>query len=116
MRVLLDENLDHRLAREFAPGFAVESVRSRGWQGMKNGRLLAAAQEAGFEAFVTMDHALQHQQNIPASELRMIVVRAPSNRLADVRPLLRRVEIALRAASPGTVTAVGREGVAFPDA
>lgn len=42
MRILLDENLDWRLARSL-PGHEVESVQKNGWAGIKNGALLARA-------------------------------------------------------------------------
>ncbi len=35
-----------------------------GWAGQKNGALLRLMQEAGFEAFVTVDGNLHYQQNL----------------------------------------------------
>ena len=61
MRILLDENLDWRLRRNL-PGHEVESVPLLGWAGIENGELLRKAVEAGFDALVTMDGNMLHQQ------------------------------------------------------
>ena len=61
MRILLDENLDWRLRRNL-PEHQVESVPLLGWAGIENGELLRKAVEAGFDALVTMDGNMVHQQ------------------------------------------------------
>ena len=90
MRVLLDENLDWRLIRSL-PGHEVESVPRLGWAGIQNGELLRKAAESVFDVLVTMDGNLSYQQNIKSLEIAVIVLRAPSNRLADTEPLMARV-------------------------
>ena len=55
----------------------------------------------GFTALVTVDRNLAYQQNIPASGLVIIVVRAARNRLSDLRPLLPEVCRILASAVPG---------------
>lgn len=53
MRLLLDECVDRRLARDIV-GHEVSTVGDLGWAGVKNGALLARA--AGqFDVFVTVD-------------------------------------------------------------
>jgi hypothetical protein len=52
LKILLDENLDWRLQREL-PGHTVESVPLLGWSGLKNGALLARAEEHQFDALLT---------------------------------------------------------------
>ncbi len=83
MRVLLDEQLDHRLKPLFDRDFAVETVRERGWRSMKDGALLLAA-EAEFDALVSMDRGIPHQHKVQALSLGIVIVRAMSNRRADV--------------------------------
>lgn len=56
MRVLLDEQLDHRLRYDFAPQFDVMTVEGRGWKGEKNGALLKMA-AAEFDVFITAGSA-----------------------------------------------------------
>ena len=53
MRILIDECLDWRLGRALT-GHDCVSVQKQGWGGIKNGRLLALAQEE-FDVFLTAD-------------------------------------------------------------
>lgn len=89
MKLLLDECIDRRLARELA-GYEVETVPQMGWSGIKNGELLAFA-EAAFDVFITVDRNLSFQQNLPTFNIAVLILHAPSNRLADLRPLIPKV-------------------------
>jgi predicted nuclease of predicted toxin-antitoxin system len=102
MRLLLDENLDWRLRRDLLD-HQVESVSLIGWAGIENGELLRKAVEAGFEVLVTMDSNMLHQQNIGRHAIAVIALRAPSNRLADTRPLMPALLAMLPQVKPGTV-------------
>jgi len=64
MRLLLDENLNWRLARHL-PGHEVHSVVQNGWAGIQNGQLLSKAAELGYQALITMDSHMVHQQHLP---------------------------------------------------
>jgi len=66
VRVLLDEQLPRRLARELT-GHQVRTVHQQGWAGLKNGELLRRAAREGFEVFVTADQNLEFQQNLSGS-------------------------------------------------
>lgn len=104
MTILLDENLDWRLRREL-PGHEVESVPLIGWSGLKNGALLAQAEQR-FEVLVTMDSSMVHQQNLARYRIAVIALKARSNRLADTRPLMPRVLAVLPTVKPGTLTEI----------
>jgi predicted nuclease of predicted toxin-antitoxin system len=94
MRVLLDEQLDRRLKKLFAPEFNVLTVAERGWKGKKNGELLRSAQQE-FDVLITMDKGIEHQQRWRAMTLGFIILSAKSNRYADVAPLMPLVNVAL---------------------
>ena len=83
MKVLVDECIDWRLAREIV-GHEVKTARQMGWSTIKNGELLKLA-EKEFQVFVTVDRNLSFQQNVPAFAIAVIVLRAKSNRLSDLR-------------------------------
>lgn len=102
MRVLLDEQLPRQLAREIV-GHDVSSVQREGWAGLGNGKLLRAASDRGFDAFVTSDQNLQFQQNLGSISLRIIVLHAVSNAIEDLRPLLPGLSAALEDADIGIV-------------
>jgi hypothetical protein len=86
MKLLLDECIDRRLIREFE-GFDIKTVPQMGWAGVKNGKLLALAQSE-FDIFITVDRNLQFEQNLPKFDLAVIVLKASSNRLADLKLLV----------------------------
>lgn len=75
-----------------------------GWAGIQNGELLRKAIEAEFEALVTMDGNMVHQQTIARFEIAIIALRAKSNRLADTRPLMNELLLRLPESRPGMLT------------
>ena len=105
MRVLLDENLPHDLIVELT-GHDVVTVQGVGWAGVKNGELLrrAAGQIA---AFVTMDRQLEREHDLTVFPFGVVVVRARSNRMPDLRPLVGAIGEALARLGPGKVERVG---------
>ena len=62
MRLLPDENLPKRLKSDF-PDHEVFTVREKGWNGIKNGEILQLMLANNFDALLTFDKNLQHQQN-----------------------------------------------------
>ncbi|MBV8208901.1 MAG: DUF5615 family PIN-like protein [Burkholderiaceae bacterium] len=105
MRVLLDECVDRRLARDIV-GHDVKTARQMGWSTIKNGELLALASQ-NFDVFVTVDRNLVFQQNLKALSVAVIVLRARTNRLADLKPLVPSLLAAIEAAAPGVPRFVG---------
>jgi predicted nuclease of predicted toxin-antitoxin system len=104
MKILLDECIDRRLAREFVD-YEIKTVPQMGWAGIKDGQLLVLA-AAEFDVFITVDRNLSFQQNIPQFDIAVIVLEAPSNRLADLKPLVPKILVVLEEAVKGQVTAV----------
>ena len=105
MRVLLDECLPRRLKSELA-GHELKAVPQVGWAGTKNGDLLRLASTA-FDIFLTVDASVEFQQNLTGFKIAAIALKARSNRLEDLRPLMPRVRELLAAAPlPGSITRV----------
>jgi hypothetical protein len=104
MRLLLDECIDRKFAKEF-PGYEVKTVPQMGWAGVKNGQLLTLA-ELEFDVFITVDRNLSFQQNLPQFDIAVIVLQAPSNRLADLKPLAPQVLAILDGVVRGQATVV----------
>ena len=103
MKILLDECLPRRLAKSL-PGHDVHTVRQMEWLGLSNGKLLDAAAE--FDLFLTVDKNLVTQQNLAGRHLAVIVLRAKSNKIEDITPLLPRVMSLLSDLKPGSVTLI----------
>jgi hypothetical protein len=95
---------ERRFTKEFV-GYEVKTVPQMGWAGVKNGQLLAFA-EAEFDVFITVDRNLSFQQNLPEFNIAVIVLQAPSNRLADLKPLAPQVLAILATAAKGQATVV----------
>ena len=102
MRVLLDECIDRRFAKDIQ-GHEILTVPQAGWAGIKNGELLTRAQTQ-FDVFVTVDRNLAFQQNIPQFTIAVIVLQAKTNRLKDLHPLLPKLLQILTTAPKGEVT------------
>lgn len=81
-------------------GHAVVSVADAGWSGLTNGRLLGLAQEQ-FDCLLTADRSLVYQQLLPRFDIAVLVLRARTNRLEDLVPLVPRVLEALPTLRPG---------------
>jgi hypothetical protein len=103
VKVLLDECVDWRLARDIV-GHEVRTARQMGWSAIKNGALLALA-SSEFDVFLTLDRNLSFQQNL-SDKLAVIVLQAKSNRLADLRPLAPLLLEAITSAKRGTAVVV----------
>ena len=103
--MLCDESVPRDVAAAVV-GHDVATVQGLGWAGAKNGALLRAAREAGYEVLVTVDRNMQYQQNVPASGLALIVIRSRSTRVPDLLPAIPALLDALRTAVAGTVTHV----------
>ena len=105
MKLLLDECIDRRLAKDLED-HDVKTVPQMGWAGIKNGELLALA-EKEFDAFITVDRNLSFQQNLPKFNIAVLVLHAPSNRLADLRPLASKILSTLSAMKKGFAEHIG---------
>ena len=77
-----------------------------GWAGVKNGALLRGA-DGSFDALLTVDQGVQHQQNMTGLRIGVVVMVAPSNDIDDLRPLVAGVIEALGHLQPGQIQRVG---------
>lgn len=98
-RVLLDECIDRRLAREIS-GYEVKTAPEMGWAGLDNGALLAKA-EKEFDVFITVDRNLTFQQNLPKFDIAVLVLRSRTNRLPDLVSLVPKILDALSSPQSG---------------
>lgn len=78
-----------------------------GWSGKKNGELLRLMSQEGFTILLTTDQNLRYQQNLRQARVAVIVLVAPSNRLADLLPLMPDTRGVLDTVAPGEVIEVG---------
>ncbi len=107
MKIFIDECVDRRLA-SYIDGHEAKTARDMGWIGIQNGALLALA-AAQFDVFLTVDRNLAFQQNVMKLPLRVLVLCAPSNRLADLVLLMPDLIAALDTIGPHELKTVGRD-------
>jgi hypothetical protein len=103
MKLLLDECVVQEFRRQLA-GHDVFTVGYVGWSGVKNGRLLELAAADGYDALITTDKSIPFQQDASALPLAVVVLRAASNDLDDLMPLVPRLLAALASMSRNSVT------------
>ncbi len=99
MLILFDHGTPRGVAR-FLPGHTVIRARERGWDTLSNGDLLAEAERAGFEVFVTADKNIQYQQNLTGRKIAVVVLSTPQWPL--VRLHAEKIAAAVNAATPGS--------------
>lgn len=75
--------------------------------GLKNGVLLAAAENADFKVLSTTDQEIPYQQNLGGRRISILILCAPTNRLADLKPLVPAVLNSLDSIEPGQVLRLG---------
>ena len=77
MKVLFDQGTPAPL-RKALTGHTVETAFERGWSMLQNGLLIAAAEAAGFQVFVTTDRNLKYQQNLATRTIAIVVLLTTS--------------------------------------
>ncbi|MBI4901986.1 MAG: DUF5615 family PIN-like protein [Acidobacteria bacterium] len=105
MKVLIDENLPRKLAGHLK-GHECRTVAECGWAGKKNGELLSLA-EPQFDVLLTLDRNIPYQQDLKSGRIAILIVRAPSNRIQDLLPIIPDCLVALLRIEPGQVIRVG---------
>jgi predicted nuclease of predicted toxin-antitoxin system len=105
MKVLLDENLPLDL-RHLLLGHDVFTADYMGWKGLENGDLLAAAAEQGFDVVISKDSGIEHQHNQEKLPTSVLLLRAATNKIDDLRPLVSAVLDALSTLRPRSLVRV----------
>jgi hypothetical protein len=105
MRILIDECLNWRLGRALIGHYAI-SAQKMGWNGIKNGKLLALAVENNFDVFLTGDRNLTFQQNATEFSIAIVVLESEGIQLQHTLPLMPKVIALLPKLKPGQVVRV----------
>jgi predicted nuclease of predicted toxin-antitoxin system len=105
VRILLDECLPRPLRRSLTGHDAI-TVQELGWSGVQNGALLRLAAAEGFGVFLTVDKSIEFQQSVADLGIAIIALRARSNDIVDLEPLIAEVLTVLPTIRPGTVIRV----------
>jgi hypothetical protein len=103
VRILFDQGTPAPL-RHLLPGHEVSTAYERGWSTLKNGELLAVAEEQGFEVLVTTDTNLKYQHNLASRSIAIVVLGTTS--WPRIRAAAEVVAVAIDGAARGSYAEV----------
>jgi hypothetical protein len=104
MKIVLDESVPQKLRLLIEGGHTVVTAWYQGWSGLKNGALLDAAEQAGFDLFITADQELSYQQNLTGRKMALVVLS--TNNWSFIKAHIGGIMAAIDAAAPGSYTEV----------
>jgi predicted nuclease of predicted toxin-antitoxin system len=99
MKLLIDENLPHKL-RNALNGHACFTTAYMGWSGISNGEPLRIAAANGFDAVISNDRGLEYQQNQDAFPVSVVVLLAKDNKLRTIESMVPALITALNGLKP----------------
>jgi predicted nuclease of predicted toxin-antitoxin system len=105
MRILLDECLPVDFRHDLAHAGTVETSKFAGFNQLSNGALLTAM-TGRYDVLITSDRSMRYQQTIAGRSISVVVLRAPSNDIVDLKPLIPAITQALTTIRPGTVVEI----------
>ena len=100
MKIILDESTPQKLRLLIDAQHSVVTTWFQGWSGLKNGALLSAAENEGFELFITADQELSYQQNLTGRRIALLVLS--TNNWSLVKAHITEIAAAIEATTPGS--------------
>ena len=102
MRVLFDQATPVPI-RLYLKGHEVRTAAQQGWDRLKNGELLVAAETGGF-VLLTTDKNMRYQQNLAGRKIAVVVLGL--QQWPSLQPHVQLVVKAVNAAVPGSYTEI----------
>jgi len=103
MRIIFDQATPVPI-RPYLEGHTVRTAAQQGWDKLKNGDLLNAAEAAGFDVLLTTDKNIRYQQNLGGRKIAIVVLGR--QQWPQLHPHVQLVVEAVNAATPGTYAEV----------
>ena len=91
MKILIDENIDVRFKNELSL-FDTQTVKDKGWTGIKNGKLLELAAQNEYDVFITLDSNIKHQQKLSKYKLHILIIKAKTSRLNHLKLFIPKIQ------------------------
>jgi hypothetical protein len=98
MRILFDQGTPAPLRNHLKSHF-VETTYEKGWSSLSNGDLLAKAETASYDLFLTTDQNLQYQQNLSGRKVAILVL--PTTRWPIIKQHLAEIATAVDSIGSG---------------
>ena len=99
MRILFDQATPVPI-RSYLEGHIVRTAAQQGWDTLRNGDLLTAAEGAGFDLLLTTDKNIRYQQNLAGRKIAIVVLG--QQQWPRLRPNVQRIIDAVNASTPGS--------------
>ena len=103
MRILFDQATPVPL-RPYLVGHTIRTAAEEGWDRLRNGDLLNAAEEAGFDLLLTTDRNMQYQQNIEGRKIAVVILSR--QQWPQLRPHIQLVVDAVKTVRQGSFAEV----------
>jgi predicted nuclease of predicted toxin-antitoxin system len=103
MKILFDQATPVPI-RTHLQGHLVRTAAQQGWSTLKNGDLLNAAEEAGFDLLLTTDRNMRYQQNLTGRKIAILVL--DQQQWPKLRQHIQIVLEAINSIAPGSFTEV----------
>ncbi len=103
MRVLFDQATPVPIC-PYLKGHEVRTAAQKGWDRLKNGELLVAAETDGFDVLLTTDKNMRYQQNLAGRKIAVVVLGL--QQWPSLQPHVQLVVEAVNAAVPGSYTEI----------
>jgi hypothetical protein len=104
MRVLFDQATPVPI-RAYLEGHDVRTAAQQGWDTLKNGELLGAAEADGFDVLLTTDKNMPYQQNLAGRRIAVVVLG--QQQWPSLRPHVGRVVEAIKRGDAGRLHGSG---------
>jgi len=103
MLILFDQATPRPL-RSYLKGHVVRTAAQQGWDRLRNGDLIGAAEAAGFNMLLTTDRNMRYQQSLAGKKIAVLVLSR--QQWGQLRPHVQLVVDAVNAAAPGSFAEV----------
>ena len=103
MRILFDQGTPVPISG-YLTGHVVGISADLGWDQMRNGELLAVAEQSGYELLLTTDKNLRYRQNLTERTIAIVVIG--HSQWSALKPHVQRVVEAVNGAVPGSYAEV----------
>jgi predicted nuclease of predicted toxin-antitoxin system len=103
VKVFFDHNIPRKL-RRLLKGHYVSIALEMNWTTLRNGDLLRAAEDAGYDVMITADQDLSYQQNLSGRRLALIVLN--TNNWNILQHNSAQIISSVEAATPGSFQVV----------
>ena len=103
MLILFDQATPVPL-RPYLKGHVVRTAAQQGWDRLRNGDLLGAAEAAGFNMLLTTDRNMRYQQSLAGRKIAVLVLSR--QQWGQLLPHVQLVVDAVNAAAPGSFAEV----------